>query len=169
MIFVILGTQKFQLNRLLMQIDACVKDGLIEEEVIAQIGNSCYEPKNFSYFRFLGKSEFDSYIQRARIVITHSGVGSILSALHAKKPTIVFPRLEKYKEHVDNHQLQIAETFAKKRYVLCCKEKDDLVQKIEQCSTFQFQEYISQTENIVEIINNYLNHQFIDNKKRVGK
>lgn len=156
MIFVILGTQKFQLNRLIKQIDKYIEEGLIDEEVIAQIGNSDYEPKYYSYHRFLDKSEFEDLIRKARVVITHSGVGSIITALNTRKPIIVFPRLEKFKEHVDDHQLGIAKAFAKNGYVLCCEENDDLMELIEKSSTYEFREYISQTKHITELINKYL-------------
>lgn len=156
MIFVVLGTQKFQLNRLLKLIDYYVKAGILKEEVVAQIGNSDYEPENYTYCRFMDKSEFDSYVKKASVVITHSGVGSIISALLAKKPVIVFPRLEKYKEHVDNHQLDIANAFARKQYVLCCYEEDDLIELLEDSKTFAFQEYVSQTDHIISLINGYL-------------
>ena len=101
MIFVVLGTQKFQLNRLLKLMDEYVEIGKIKEEVIAQRGNSDYVPKNFRSFDFLDKNTFDSYIKKADIVVTHSGVGSIITSLKSRKPVIVFPRLRKYGEHVD--------------------------------------------------------------------
>ena len=118
MIFVVLGTQKFQLNRLLKLLDEYVKLGKIKEEVIDQRGNSDFIPKNFESFEFLDKDTLDSYIKKANNVVTHSGVGSIITALKSKKPVIVFPRLKKYGEHVDDHQLDIATAFAKKNYVM---------------------------------------------------
>ena len=40
MIFVALGTQKFQMNRLIKALDVQKGKGLIKEEIFAQIGNS---------------------------------------------------------------------------------------------------------------------------------
>lgn len=157
MIFITLGTQKFQLNRLLKQVDEYVENGLIDEEVIAQVGHSDYKPKNYKYDPFLEKSEFEQYIQKSRIVITHSGVGSILTALHHKKPVIVYPRLQKYNEHVDDHQLDIARAFAKKGYILCCNEGDHLAQLIEECSMMEFKEYISQRQKMIQMVDCFLN------------
>ena len=59
MIFVTLGTQKFQLNRLLKQLDRYIEQGKITDKVIAQIGYSDYLPKRYEYVEFLNKSEFD--------------------------------------------------------------------------------------------------------------
>lgn len=156
MIFVVLGTQKFQLNRLLQKLDEYVEQGLLTDEIYAQIGNSTYKPRHYAYKDFMDKKEFDATIARADLVIAHSGVGTIITAIHAKKPVVVFPRLAKYKEHVDDHQLDIARAFEMKKYVLCCYENDDLLEKINKCKDFQFDEYVSQQKQIIGIIKNFL-------------
>lgn len=156
MIFVVLGTQKFQLNRLLQKLDEYVEQGLLTDEIYAQIGNSTYKPRHYAYKDFMDKKEFDATIAKADLVIAHSGVGTIITAIHAKKPVVVFPRLAKYKEHVDDHQLDIARAFEMKKYVLCCYENDDLLEKINKCKGFQFDEYVSQQKQIIGIIKNFL-------------
>lgn len=156
MIFVVLGTQKFQLNRLLQKLDEYVEQGLLTDEIYAQIGNSTYKPRHYAYKEFMDKKEFDATIAKADLVIAHSGVGTIITAIHAKKPVVVFPRLAKYKEHVDDHQLDIARAFEMKKYVLCCYENDDLLEKINKCKDFQFDEYVSQQKQIIGIIKNFL-------------
>lgn len=157
MIFVVLGTQKFQLNRLLQKLDEYVEQGLLTDEIYAQIGNSTYKPKHYAYKDFMDKKEFDATIAKAELVIAHSGVGTIITAIHAKKPVVVFPRLAKYKEHVDDHQLDIARAFEMKKYVLCCYENDDLLEKINKCKSFHFDEYVSQQKQIIGIIKDFLN------------
>lgn len=156
MIFLVLGTQKFQLNRLLREVDELIENGLITQEVVAQIGNSDYKPLNYKYYQFLDKEVFDDYINKASIIVTHSGIGTIITALQAGKPVIVFPRLKKYGEHIDNHQLDIAKAFEKKKYVLCCHEHDSLINIFDKCKEFPFQTYVSGRDNIIDIINAYL-------------
>lgn len=156
MIFVVLGTQKFQLNRLLIEIDRLIEEGKITEEVVAQIGNSTYKPKNFKSFEFLDKESFDLMVAKADKLVTHSGVGTIITALSANKPVIVFPRLCKYKEHVDDHQLDIAKAFEKKKYVLCCYEGDLLEDKLNEMQHFEFDKYISEREKMVNIIDSFI-------------
>ena len=156
MIFVTLGTQKFQLNRLLKQLDKYIEQGQITDMVIAQIGYSDYLQKRYEYIDFLNKTEFDEMIEAADIVIAHSGVGSIIRAINSNKPVIVYPRLAKYREHIDDHQLEIAYAFSVKNYVLCCGEEDDLLEKIEESRTHHFEKYVSQREKIVGIIDEYL-------------
>ena len=156
MIFVILGTQKFQMNRLIRHIDGLVTAGRVNTPVIAQIGQSDYEPVNYQFHRFLDKAEFDKLITESELIITHGGVNSIITALKCGKPVIVFPRLEKYGEHVDDHQREIARSFAKKGFVLCCDEADSLEEQISLCKITEFRKYISKNSDITQIINDYL-------------
>jgi UDP-N-acetylglucosamine transferase subunit ALG13 len=167
MIFVVLGTQKFQLNRLLKEIDELIEKGGITQEVIAQVGVSDYEPKHFKAYRFLDKKQFDELIGQATVVISHSGVGSIITALKAKKPIIVYPRLQKYHEHVDNHQLDIAKAFEKKNYIVCCHEEETLSQTMERCRHYPFAEYVSNTNKIIDIIQGFFDKDNTTDEKRV--
>lgn len=156
MVFVVLGTQKFQLNRLLKELDRCVKEEKLTDEIFAQIGHSDYLPKNFSYEKFLDKDEFDAKIQEADLIIAHSGVGTIITSLQANRPVLVYPRLAKYHEHVDDHQIQIAEAFEKKNYVMCCREEESLVDKIAACRNHTFARYQSQTKRIINLIQQFM-------------
>lgn len=158
MIFVVLGTQKFQLNRLLKKIDILIEKGMIKEKVFAQIGMSDYIPVYYDYQEFLTKERFDQMMESCDILITHSGVGSIISGLKYRKRVIVFPRLMKYGEHVDDHQTEIADTFSKMNYVLACNERDDLGSVLEECRVHQFDEYISQRKKMLHIVKDYLDH-----------
>lgn len=111
MIFITLGSQKFQFNRLLKAIDKLVEQEKIKEEVFAQIGYSDYQPINYKYKQFLDRDEFADMEEKADIVITHGGTGAIIGAVKKGKKVIAVPRLAKYGEHVDNHQLQLLKEF----------------------------------------------------------
>ena len=156
MIFVVLGTQKFQLNRLLEILDELIDKGM-KEEVFAQIGNSDYKPRNYEYTNFLEKDKFEEKIDECDILITHGGVGTIISGMKKDKPVIVFPRLAKYGEHVDDHQIEIAESFAKMDYVIMYNENNGLESLLDECKSKKFEKYISKRDNMISIINNYLN------------
>ncbi len=156
MIFVVLGTQKFQLNRLLCLIDEAVEQGAIEEDVIAQIGHSDYHPQHYKYETMMDKDIFEKTIGDADIVITHSGVGTIMTALNAHKPVMVFPRMKKYGEHVDDHQLDIANTFVKKGYVMCYEQNRSIAEQIMECRSRKFASYTSRQSNIIQLIRDYI-------------
>ena len=64
--------------------------------------------------------------QRLEVIITHAGVGTIIKGLKLGKKMIVAARLKKYKEHVNDHQLQILDTFAKEEYIIPLKNFNDL-------------------------------------------
>lgn len=157
MIFVAVGTQKFQLNRLLRQLDELIEAGRINEPVFAQTGHSDYQPVHYEHTDFLNKEAFDEYISKCDVLITHSGVGTIIAGLKRKKPVIVYPRLAKYQEHVDDHQLQIAESFSEQNLVLLYEENSSLEQLIEEARTHSFAVYHSQRTNVVSTVRSYLN------------
>jgi UDP-N-acetylglucosamine transferase subunit ALG13 len=65
-------------------------------------------------------------MRRADVVITHAGVGSAVMAIRAGKTPVMVPRLARFGEHVDDHQLQLAERFAQRGLALACRPEDDL-------------------------------------------
>lgn len=114
-IFVILGSQKFQMNRLLKQLDKLDCENRFE--IFAQIGYSTYIPKNYKYVAFLENNLFQNKILEADLIITHAGTGAIISSIKNHKKVVAVPRLSKFKEHVDNHQLEIAKVFYEKKFI----------------------------------------------------
>ena len=117
MIFITLGSQKFQFNRLLIEIDELVEGGKITEEVFAQTGYSDYKPKNYNYREFIDRVEFLEIMDKCDKVITHGGTGAIISAVKKGKKVIAIPRLSKFDEHVDDHQLQIVKQFKNMNFI----------------------------------------------------
>ena len=156
MIFVAVGTQKFPFDRLLSHIDTLLASGELTEPVFAQIGNSTYQPSHCEFVQFLDKESFDEKVAACDLLLTHSGVGTIISGLKHKKPVIVVPRLAQYGEHVDDHQLEIASAFAEKNLVLLCGEKEDLISLINQAKQHSFSPYHSQRDNVIATITDYL-------------
>ena len=72
MIFVTVGTQKFQFNRLLYEIDRLISEGCISEKVICQSGYSTYRSKFYQEVPFMSKKKYEKYIQECRILVTHA-------------------------------------------------------------------------------------------------
>ena len=160
MIFVSVGTQKFPFNRLLEKLDDLVRDGCIEDQIFAQIGLSDYKPQHYEYVDYLGKDDFDENLRQCDLVITHSGVATIVAALKCGKPVLVVPRLARYGEHVDDHQVEIADTFSEQNYVLKYQDGDDFCEMIEQAGHHRFARYISQRETVVQTIQDYIRENF---------
>lgn len=157
MIFVSVGTQKFQMDRLLREIDELAKNKLSGERVFAQTGNSSYSPENYEYKPFLSADEFEQRVKNCDLLITHSGVATIIAGVKAEKPVIVVPRLSKFGEHVDDHQLEIAKAFCEQNFVLMCGEDESLAECIDEARVHSFSEYHSSREEVVGAIRDYLN------------
>lgn len=155
MIFVVLGTQKFQFNRLLKKLDELSDAGKIEK-IFAQIGQSDYRPQNYEYEVFLNKNRFERKMKECSMLITHGGVGTIISGIRYSKPILVVPRLQIYGEHIDDHQIQIAKAFSQKNYVSMCIDMEKLYESIQMAQHHTYNEYQSHRKEAVTFINNYL-------------
>lgn len=156
MVFVTLGSQKFQFNRLLKKIDELCDQGIVQEEVFAQIGTSDYEPRNYEYQRFLDRKEFQNYMDKCEIVITHGGTGAIVTAVKKGKRVIAVPRLAKYGEHVDDHQIQLIRQFDGMNLIMPCYDTENLGEKIQSVRECTFEKYHSNTSVIIDDIKLYL-------------
>ena len=157
MIFVTLGSQKFQFNRLLIELDRLIKEGIIKDDVFAQIGYSDYIPKNYRYKEFLSREEFAEIIGCSDIVITHGGTGAIIGAVKQNKKVIAIPRLKEYDEHVDNHQEQIVEQFNNTGFIYGLNNVSDIDQAISSIKKFKIKKYESNTKEIISSIDEFLN------------
>ena len=157
MIFVTLGTQKFQFNRLLRMMDDLIENKKIHERVFAQIGNSDYLPQYYEYCNFLSNNDYEEYIKNCDILVSHSGVGTIMTGLKYRRKIIVVPRLSKYGEHIDDHQTQIALSFSKLNYVLMYSDEDNnMEQLIVDATTKHFSNYSSCRNQVIDTIRQYI-------------
>lgn len=156
MIFVTLGSQKFQFDRLLQKLDNMVENKIINEKVVAQIGASTYLPEHYEYVRFMDREQFAQTMDQCDIVITHGGTGVIISAVKKGKKVIAIPRQAKYKEHVDDHQLQLLHQFDDLELICACYEVDDLEEKYSGIRDMKFKSYVSNTHTIIASIEEYL-------------
>lgn len=129
----------------------------MQEKIFAQIGYSDYKPKNYRFKEFLNRDEFENMMDRSDKIITHGGTGAIISAIKRGKKVIAVPRLKKFGEHVDNHQFEIVSQFKKMGlidYVKTINELEILIKKIDET---KFKEYSSNTNSIIESINQFIN------------
>lgn len=157
MILVLLGTHELPFNRLLREVEQQILTGVIREEVIVQLGNTKYPDRYFKTFRFIDPDLLRKYYNNAEYIITHAGEGSIMNGLLMNKKLIVCPRLKKYGEHNDDHQVEIATEFCTAGYILVYNDGDSLEKTIESLKTFQPNRYKSAKEDLIKDIENYIN------------
>ena len=159
MIFVTVGSQKFQFNRLVIEIDKLIKNKIITENVFAQIGVSDYKPKNYEYTDFTTQDEFVKKIDESDLIITHGGTGVIVNALKKNKKVIAIPRLSKYGEHVDDHQIQLINEFEEMNFIEPVYEIDKLKDAIEVIKEKKYNIYVSNTDKIIEDIEKFIREE----------
>jgi beta-1,4-N-acetylglucosaminyltransferase len=104
-IFVTVGTNEAPFDRLL----EAVQELSTTDEVVVQHGSSSVRPANARRcFDFLLFDDLVEEMRKARVVVTHAGIGSIMTALSCGKRPVVVPRLVRHREAVDDHQLPVA-------------------------------------------------------------
>lgn len=124
-IFVVTGTQE-PFDRMVRAIDkwAVTQN---KHEIFAQIASADYHPVSFESTGFISPEKFDAYFKGADLIVSHAGMGTIISALSNAKPIIVMPRLALYHEHRNDHQLATAKSFEQMGYVKVAYTEEELV------------------------------------------
>ena len=136
MIFVTVGTHEQPFNRLVKAVNDLKMSGKITDSVFIQTGYSTYVPKACEYKDFISMNQMNEYMEKANIIITHGGPSSFIMALQHNKVPIVVPRLSKFNEHVNNHQLIFCnELFARGFSIKVVENIDDLASYINLVST----------------------------------
>ena len=135
MIFVTVGHQ-MPFDRMIRMVDqwAGTTTGL---EIFAQVGESEYRPKNFEFARLLGRADFDAYLERSSSIVAHAGTGTIIQVLIQRKPLLVFPRLSRFGETRNDHQVGTARHFALKGQVLAAFDEESFLDCLGRLNQFQ--------------------------------
>lgn len=158
MIFITVGSQ-LTFDRLLKAVDKEIEAGNIKDQVIVQSGKTKFKSKNMKIIKFLELDEFDKYIKDADLIISHGGVGSIIDALKYNKTVIATPRLKKYKEALNDHQIQIIENFGIEGYIIPLLDLTELNLAIEKVKTFKPKKYKSNTNKMVKLIEDFIDKE----------
>ncbi len=155
MILVCVGASEYRFDRLLKIVDELCDEKMLDgSEIIAQIGSTDYQPRNYKSFHLLGREEFQEYMEKSDLVITHAGTGSVIPPLKLGKKVIVVPRREKYKEHLDDHQLELRDVFTNAGYTLSANNKEELIDALQHLETF--------TPKVFQSNNSHVNQLVID-------
>ena len=121
MIFVTVGMHTKGFDRLLKRMDEIAATS--GEEVVMQIGQTSFRPQNAKWFDFTDETGIKEWCGKARVVVTHPAM-SILDAQEQGKPVIVVPRLKKYNEVINDHQLSFARELEKQGKVIAVYDID---------------------------------------------
>lgn len=152
MILVTLGTQDKNFVRLLEKIDQLINNGLIKDKVIVQAGFTKYNSENMEIFDLIPQDEFNDLMDKADIIITHGGVGNIISALEKNKKVIAVPRLAKYGEHINDHQTQIIAKFNALGYIIGLQDVDELDDAVKQIKKFKPKKFAHDNSKMLNLV-----------------
>lgn len=150
MILVTLGTQDKPFDRLIRAVEKQIDNGTIKDDVIVQAGVTQYKSDKMNIVDYIPIDDFDDIIKKADLIISHAGVGSIITGLKYNKKVIATARLKKYGEHVNDHQIQILDNFSENGYILKLEDFDRLDKVLEISKTFKPKKYESNTGNFIE-------------------
>ena len=152
MVLVMLGTQNNSFHRLLEEIDRLIENKVINEEVIVQKGYTKYESKNMKTIDFISRDELENLEKQASYIITHGGVGSIVSSLEKGKKVIAVPRLHKYSEHVNDHQKEIIKKFNENKNIIGIRSVEELEDAVKRVSEFKPNQFKGNNQKMLKII-----------------
>jgi UDP-N-acetylglucosamine transferase subunit ALG13 len=109
-IFVTVGTE-LPFDRMVRVVDQWAGD-TGRKDFFAQIGETLWRPRHMSYSTLLEPREFAMRFASATAIVSHAGMGTILSALCHGKPILVMPRRAQFGEQRNDHQLATARQLA---------------------------------------------------------
>lgn len=157
MIFVVTGVHEHGFDRLVRAVDELARMNIINN-VFIQIGYAQYKPQYCEWAKAIDYFEFEERMNQADLIITHGGAGCIAGALERLKKTIIVPRLKKYNEHNNDHQLELTSVLEQTGRVLACYNIKDLASVINIAQDFKPKPAAGKN-NIVNVIENYLQNQ----------
>lgn len=149
MIFISVGTQKQSFRRLFHMVE---ESKLTQNQrIIAQTGYTEFMSTKIETIPFMSIELYKKYIADSDIVICHGGVGTIFDALYAGKKVLAVPRLSKFDEHVDNHQIEVCDELEKEGYILYLKEYDLFDDVMKKLLETDFKKYVP-NEDYLDIL-----------------
>lgn len=132
MIFVTVGTGKFE--SLVKEVDKIAPS--LKEEVLIQIGEGCYIPKNCKYFRVA--PSLTPYYKKADLIITHGGPGNVFDLLDLGKRFIALAN----KDRTDpKHQVEYLEAISESKGFLYCEDISTLEDCLKKIKHMKFKKY----------------------------
>jgi len=95
--------QQLPFDRLIAAADACAAKHT-DWHWLAQIGENAHPPQHMRYVTNLDQATFDAEFDKADIIISHAGVGTIIKAIDLRKPIVLMARAAVLGEHRNDHQ-----------------------------------------------------------------
>jgi UDP-N-acetylglucosamine transferase subunit ALG13 len=155
MIFLTVGTHRQQFDRLLKEIDRLLEKAEVKEEVFAQTGNCSYIPVNYGHKSFMTDTRYRMMMKGADVIVTHGGAGSVINAMKEGKKIIIVPRLEKFGEHTNDHQLELARALDRSGKAVMVKDTAKLGDALRKIKRFRPEQSDSR-KGLIKAVSEYI-------------
>lgn len=158
MIFVTVGTDS-PFNRMVKIIDQWAKENN-RTDIFAQIGDTDWEPSFIEFSKFLDPAEFTEKITAATTIVSHAGMGTILTSLKWQKPILIMPRKASLGEQRNEHQLATAKQLLKMGKVNVAFDEDELKEKLSKLDEIQSKDNIGEfaSSSLIEALKNFIHN-----------
>ena len=145
MLLITVGTEQYQFNALMHWIELLSKYQLINEDVLVQYGASTHLPDGAKAYRNLSEQEFLNFVESANLIISHcdEDIAQLLEDKDA--PYVLVPRLHRFREFIDNHQMEVADDF-ERRGIPIARSPGDLVKFIKLRQTSSVSSKVSEAQ-----------------------
>lgn len=156
MIFVTVGNAKQPFFRLLNEIESLANNGFFgNEEVFVQYGhNKPVKAPACHCQPFISMEEFNNKICKSRIVISHAGAGSLINIIESGQVPIIVPRQKKYGEHIDDHQIELAQVLSSEEKIIALHDIVDLPEALRKASRKKLKNKAKGNKKILDVVNN---------------
>jgi len=142
----------YPLDRMTKALDELAKNK--KYDVFVQTGKGGYSPIKAKFAQMLEYGQFVKRLNWADVIVSHAGAGSIIDLIGLGKPIILFPRLKKFGEAVDDHQLEICKAFKEKYNLEYTINQNELIELIKKAKkSIKSKENKVLVNKIKEIIN----------------
>jgi anti-anti-sigma factor len=129
MLLITVGTEQYQFNALMHWIELLIDYQLINEDVLVQYGFSTHFPDGSKAYRNLSEQEFLNFVDGASLIISHCDENVAQLLEDKDTPYVLVPRLQRFREYIDNHQMEVADDF-ERRGIAIARSPGDLVKFI---------------------------------------
>jgi UDP-N-acetylglucosamine transferase subunit ALG13 len=129
---VIIVTVGMQLgfDRLIAAMDALAPT--LGMPVIAQTGKGTYHPQHMEARARIAPAEFEMLVGEAQLIVSHAGIGTVLTAARCRKPIVLLPRRADLQEHRNDHQLATVRKLDGRPGILVAMDETALSERIAQ-------------------------------------
>lgn len=126
MIFLTVGTHE-PFDRLVQAVDDWCATLEQPPEILAQVTErASYQPRHFPTVPTLTPEEYDHHVSRAEAIVSHAGMGSLITAFSTQKPILILPRRGHLHETRNDHQFATMHRFRNFAGVFAAEDETQL-------------------------------------------